>query len=919
MNRFFKVLVICFLFIFSHNFSHGQNIKKIDYSIKKNTLDSIKQFGEIQIQAEKFKTFELDIESLRSQLNGVMKTSDPTEGFIGQIQLPHPDGNVYLYNVKLNTTMSEGLQEKFPEIKSYNAYGVDFPAKAKIDITPHGFHAMIMQSDESTIYIDPAVKENTNHYIVYHRKDFKTENDRECLVTTAENDSNPKNDIVPEKSYLSCELRTFRLALAATVEYTNFHGGTKADAIAAQVTTMNRVNGIYERDLGLTMTIIPNNDLIVYEGNPNDDPFTNGDAYSMLFENQNNTDAIIGSANYDIGHVFGTNSGGVALLGSICENGQKAAGVTGSFSPINDPFDVDYVAHEMGHQFGANHTQNNNCNRNNATAMEPGSASTIMGYAGICSPNIQSNSDDHFHGVSLAEMGNRISATSCAVHTPITNAAPVISGTNANVHVPANTPFALTAFATDADGDVLSYCWEQMDNQISTQPPVSNATGGPNFRSYSPVNNPTRYFPSLSNQISSSPVALNWEVIPSVSRTMNFRITVRDQPLNIIGCNDFTDVTVTTVADAGPFVVLYPSEEDIAWEGFDDETVTWDVAQTNEAPINCDTVDIFLSTDGGLTYPITLANNVPNTGSAEIVVPNLSTTTARVMVMCSSGTFFDISDNNFEIAQITNEFFIHVKQPLAKICKPENAEYIFHLDSIVGFDDSVSLSVSGLPSGAIATFNNQTVKPTDSSVLTISNTDEIDIGDYAFTVAATSSTETKTTAIELVVRNSTPAEVIQLSPPSGSGSDPLEWEASPEIGVTYDIQIASDEQFNTIIDEASGLTTTNYTSSELGSSDTYYWRIRAVTECGKSQWTIPYFDEEKVRIFPNPTLGDLSLYWVGKVYKIEVSDVTGKLVEHIQIKKGTSTNINLNKHRAGVYHITIFSNTGRFIYDIIRL
>lgn len=919
MNQIVKVTIaILSLFLFQF-ICFGQEIKEIDFLIKKSTVNSIEQRGELQIKASAFEIFEMNSDTLQDQLAGVMKTNESSSGFIGQIELPHPDGKTHRYNVKLNTTMSEGLQAKFPKIRSYDAYGVDIPAKAKLDITQHGFHAMIMQAGVSTIYIDPAVKNATSHYIVYHRSDFQSQKDRECFVTTDQNKDTEKDDFFYEKNYLSCELRTYRLALAATVEYTNFHGGIVADAIAAQLTTINRVNGIYERDLGVTFSIVANNDLIIYEGDPDMDPYSNGNAGAMLGENQTNIDAVINSANYDIGHVFGTNSGGIAGLGVICSNGQKAYGVTGSPAPINDPFDVDYVAHEVGHQFGANHTQNNSCQRNQATAVEPGSASTILGYAGICSPNVQNNSDDHFHGISLQEIGDRISSTSCAVKTDVSNVPPIISGTNANVYIPASTPFALTAFASDSDGDVLSYCWEQMDNEISPQPPESTSTGGPNFRSYSPVNNPTRYFPRLQSQISNNPFVFRWEVLPTVDRTMNFRVTVRDQPLNVAGCSDFTDVTVTPVADAGPFVVLYPSDNGIVWGGLDDETVTWDVANTDIAPINCDTVDIFLSIDGGLTYPITLATNVPNIGSAEVIVPNLSTTTARVMVMCSSGTFFDISDENFEIVELKNDFVFSVDSEQANVCTPEKAEYTIFIDSLDGFNDPVNLSINGLPDGALATFSNETVIPADSTILSISNTDAVSPGSYILTIEAISSTGTKTKEIELIVRSGTPPNVVQLSSAEGSGNDSLIWKASKEVDVFYEVQIATDDQFTNIIDEASGLTATSYSSNELSPSSTYFWRIRAVTVCGKSQWTAPYFDPAKVTIFPNPTIGDITVSWVGEVDKIEVFDAVGKLVDRFQIGNGITKDINLSKYRAGVYHISIFSKEGRFIYEVIKL
>lgn len=325
------------------------------------------------------------------------EAEDPLYNVI--IPLPMPDGTTANFKLLKFSVMAKGLSNNYPNIRSYTAIGIDDPsAMAKVDITPKGFHAMILSPGKGQIYIDPLVAAQ-DQYMSYHRKDFPSKgNGIECHVEGVINEiQEPSNNsLVPVGD---CQLRQYRLALACTGEYAQFHddgddtnGDIIADVLAAMVTSMNRVNGVFEQDAGITMEIINNNNLLIFT-NSATDPYSNGDGGAMLSQNQTTCDNTIGSANYDIGHVFSTGGGGVASLRSPCNNNRKAYGVTGQGNPIGDPFDIDYVAHEMGHQFGGNHTQNNNCQRSNAS-VEPGSASTIMGYAGICTPNVQNNSED---------------------------------------------------------------------------------------------------------------------------------------------------------------------------------------------------------------------------------------------------------------------------------------------------------------------------------------------------------------------------------------------------------------------------------------------------------------------------------------------------------------------------------------------
>ncbi len=836
LSRVILVLVLVF-----NSVSFAQTYQQVNYSITEVSKAESALLGTPQIQASDYKVFQMDIDAIKAQMTGVGFRENPSSGFIAQLSFPHPDGSMHNYQARGNQTMDPALAALFPEIKSYDAAGVNNGAKVKWDITPQGFHAMIMLPNESTIYIDPLIQGNTDYYIVYHKKDFYSTKQMLCEFSGQSLLEDEFGGTI--KSFGTCELRTYRAAIAATGEYTTFHGGTVALAQAAQVTTMNRVNGCFERDMAVTMTIIANNNLLIYT-NAATDPYANGNPGTMITQNQTNVNTIIGNANYDIGHVFGTNSGGLAGLGVVCVTNQKARGVTGSGAPIGDPFDIDYVAHEMGHQFGCNHTFNNSCggNRNNATAMEPGSGTTIMAYAGICAPDIQSNSDDHFHGISLQEMGNHLASTNCPVITALANSAPNITGTNGNITVPANTPFALTAFATDPDGDVLSYCWEQMDNGISTQAPVGTSTIGPNFRSNPPINNPTRYFPNLTSLAAGGP--FTWEVIPTVTRTMNFRVTVRDQSLGVAGCNDHADVTITTDAGSGPFIVQYPSVTGIVWAGLTSETVTWSVANTNVAPVACSLVDILLSTDGGLTYPTVLASGVPNDGSQPITVPNIATTTARIMVICSNGTFFDISNNNFQITMASFDYSLGASPLSINICQPNDAVYTVNIGSVGGFNDPVALSVTGVPAGATFSFSVNPVTPVGTSTLTISNTGAAAPGVYTITITGNSTTGIKTTNVELIITSANPTPVVQIIPLNGATSvstpTAFSWTTSPTIGVTYEIEIATDAGFASIVDQATGLPTASYTSTVLLGITTYYWRVRSVTNCGTSAWSLGF-------------------------------------------------------------------------------
>ena len=413
-----------------------------------------------------------------------------------KLTLPLPDGEFASYEVFLSPVMPPLLAARYPEIQTYRAIDTDNPANiARLDLTPQGFHALLNHNGRE-IYIDPIG--DKHQYQSYYKQDYINHRQRSLLApqfickTTQQaitsgsgSDSESGNrDLKQARISLGTELTTFRLAMAVDGEFTQFHGGSKALAMAAIATGVNRINQVYERDLAVKLELVDNNDLLVFE-DPDTDPF-NADWSEVAAQVINSR---IGLESYDIGHVMGGNGdGGLAELGAVCNPDIKAGGETSSDSPINDPFFIDYVAHELGHQFGAEHSFNGtrgSCgggNRSAAHAYEPGSGSTIMGYAGICmDENLQNNSDAYFHNDSIDQIRTYLSTTigsSCGSKTSLNNQLPSVNA-GSDATIPSQTPFLLTGDATDSDaGNTLTYNWEQMDLGPATSGALSMTDDG---------------------------------------------------------------------------------------------------------------------------------------------------------------------------------------------------------------------------------------------------------------------------------------------------------------------------------------------------------------------------------------------------------------------------------------------------------
>lgn len=662
-----KTFILSSLIISFLSFS-AQSNKALWKEIKENQISNL---GQRDIVPEKYKTFRLDINALKMLLmSAPLDKNIPVEYSSVIIALPMPDGSIKDFKLTESPIMEDALQTSFPNIRTYNVRGIDDKyASGKLDFTEYGFHGMI-RSPFGDIFIDPFCKWNVEDYISYYTSDFiKPLNERgicEGVIANLDNNSSFQKTAAPTAICAGANLKTYRLAVGCTGEYaraacgTGTNTPTTAQILAKVVTTVNRVDGVYETEVAVKLVLVATTTVVLY-GVPGTGYTTseNNNASSLISKSQSLITSQVGSANFDIGHTFSTGGGGLANLGCVCSTGSKASGITGSSNPVGDAYDIDYVAHEMGHQFGGNHTFNGNggsCsgNRNASTAMEPGSGVTIMAYAGICSPqDIASHSIAYFHGVSYDEITNFINSgggNSCDVMTATGNGAPTVNA-GATYNVPKSTPFQLTGSATDPDNDPLTYQWEEMDAGASAG--NWNSGSKPFFMSYAPVTTPTRLFPKLSVVLAGTYTSTAGEYLPSTAQTLKFRLTARDNKMGGGGiCSATTTISVN--GTAGPFAVTSQSTTGISYPSGSTQTVNWTVNGTDAAPINCTNVNIYISTDNGATYTLALGNT-PNDGTENIVLPTVSVNKplSRVKVESIGNIFFDINKKFFTITAAT--------------------------------------------------------------------------------------------------------------------------------------------------------------------------------------------------------------------------------------------------------------------------
>ena len=811
----------------------------------------------------KYQLFSLNLDNFKILLADVPSRKNIGSSPMVVINFPDKKGNMERFQVSETSTLAPEIAIKYPNIKTYIGFSLDNPGgRIRFSVTPQGLKTMSTYPNKPALFTVPLNKGDESLYITYDRSmRIDSKKDFECLT---ENENVPIKEIISFNRDANDQiLRTLRIAISTTGEYTNFwddgddtNGDAQEDALAALVSTLNRTNEVFEVDMAITFQLVTGTEIIY--------PTSSTDPYTGSFNSQlqSTLTSEVGESNYDIGHLFnyGGNNGNAGCIGCVCVDGQKGSGFSShSFTDndggpnMDDFFDIDYVPHEIGHQMGGNHTFSQS-NEGTGVNYEPGSGTTIMGYAGITGANdVQDHSDPYFHYGTINQVLNNLDTRTCWTSSEITNNPPVADAGD-DYTIPQGTAFKLVGSATDSDEeDVLTYTWEQVDSGTTTSSNFGpTKTSGAVWRSRPPSSNPIRYMPVRSRVLSGELTEANpqetedntsWETVSTVGRALNFALTVRDRSeTNGVGQfpqSDFDFMTVTVDGDSGPFAVTSQTTNE-TWNVGESQTVTWDVAGTDTGSVNTSSVNIYLSTDGGLTFPFLAASNVANDGSHTFSVPPADgdSDQLRVMVEGNDNIFYAINSTNFTLQE--SEFAMTVEEPSVTVCSPNDVIYNFTYNTFLGFTGTTSFSTEGLPSGLSATFSSNTASTDGVGIeLVISNIGVLNEGTYNFQITGTSGAIVKSTDVDFSVFSNI-LEIPVLTSPSmnitGVGLSPVfSWE---EISNTssYDIEIATDQQFSSVL-FSENISTNSFSGASLEESTVYYWRVKAKNTCGEGDFS----------------------------------------------------------------------------------
>lgn len=854
------------------------------------------------------KLFSLDKEVLKSKLVNAPQKFSGQNGI--EVLMPDNKGELQKFKVWEYSNFTPDLQAEFPDIKSYMGVGVTDPsAYIRFSISNVGLSSTTLKSGGSS-FIE-SYSSGTDMYAAY-QSSSRLRTDEEAFVCSTMDEIAHENNIQPiaEKSNAKV-LKTFRLAVSAQAEYSQFHisragansasdDEKKAIVLAAINNSVTRVNALYEKDLSVHFNLVDILKVIYL------DPAT--DPYTTSYNNQVRGALIseLGENSYDIGHVFvyAAPNGSAGCIGCICSNGttsntNKGSAFTAHFIPVGDMYDIDYVAHEMGHQLGATHTHTYDGSEGFGTQVELGSGNTIMGYTGITgATDTQFNSFDFFTYRNVLQVQNNLADKECAVNTPINNTPPIVSA-GANYTIPISTPFVLKGTVTDPENDPMTYVWEQ-NNPASASNQFGNPgsfasptkTGGPNFKMFQPTNVPVRYFPEFGKTLAGV-IATRWEALSSIGRILDFTLTARDNSPNGAQTNT-SAMRVTVNASSGPFVVTAPAfGESLISSG--NYTVKWNVANTSSSPINTTNVDIKLSTDGGKTFT-TLVSNTPNDGSESVTIPAGSTAAnAFIMIEPVGNVYFALSPS-----------FVIDYSATGEVCNTYS-----YAGLAVDINDGTGSTTSPISSPRI----NVPIEITDSGVITnIKVKPVIDHGRVSqLAVGIEGPLGTSAWIWNRKCNNSGINATFSDSGVAYTCTSPVSGSITPD--ETLSIFRGNDSKGTWklfVSDNVRNITgKVSSWSLEVCTRDA---KSLAVNEAGAS-------NSNNIKIYPNPTNGQFFIKSkdLGGDAKVLIYDMTGKLVYSSDFKlvKGESTNEFNTKLPTGNYLIKVASPNGNYTQKLL--
>ena len=886
MNK--KLLLLLALFSAFFGYSQDKNlwreVKEQKYQLSK--------YADREDFPEEYVSLKLDFSAAKSKLSSAPDRFKTNVSSV-IMTFPDADGNFEDFYMFEATNFEPELQTKFPEIRSYVGVGVNSPTSIlRISVDPRGINGMVFRADRRTEFFEPLSQDGTI-YAFFKSNRIKEKKPFTC--TTPEEEIEMPSDLAGKAAYevmaSDGRLLTFRAAVSCTGEYTLYHGGTKAGAMAAINTTMTRVNGVYEKDFAIRMVLIGNNDAVVYL-DPATDPYTTN--YNTQV--QNTLTSVIGEANYDVGHVFvrAPDNGNAGCIGCVCVNNSKGSAFTAAEPPVGQVFDIDYVAHEFGHQFGGRHTFSHASEGPNFAQKEVGGGTTIMAYAGITAQNAALASDDHFHAASIQQVQANMVGKTCPTSTTITHGAPVVNA-GVNYTIPRSTPFMLTGSATDIGGGNLTYCWEQFDTMGGTQTGAASAASetkasGPNWRSYSPTTSPTRYFPRMSSVLAGSRTTFGSNIIiealSSVARTLNFRLTVRDNVVGL-GQTNFADMVVTVDATRGPLVVTSQNTDGISYDPGTDQTITWNVNSTNTSAGGAN-VDILFSSDNGETWSTILANT-PNDGSQVVTLPNVLAPYCRFMVKASGNIFFNVNTSAFAVGYT-----------VTKVC--------------------TDYTRTNSPAQAMATGWTGYLFPAP--------TEDFIITDARFSVVCTAQ-RTNQVSFAVIRPNITVVDILAFDGPnSGCG------------GGVSNLNAIFDDAGATFSCAATNIGATyrpvQPLSTLVGMSSLGNWRFAAVstnTANTISSATLTLCRNQETLnvqnvtlndfvIYPNPNTGNFNVQFSsnsGNEIKVIVHDIRGRQIFERSFNNSGlfNENINLSNVQSGIYMVTVLDGAQKQVKKIV--